>query len=105
MIREIRPGHRMEYRIVRRQCYYGSRYRIQYRDPDATIILRRYWWQFWRPTTPWQLVVHPDWGSSIMGFDDCRSAERGINAHIRQLRGIVEGWVPVTCPDDVTGNS
>lgn len=103
--REIRPGERIEYRIVRYDYGDFRRYRVEWRNPDTVTILRSRWWQFWRPKTFWRWVMKPGiYGAYIADFTTCADAEAGIDSDIRQRRGRAEGWVPVRCADEKAEN-
>ena len=99
-IRLIRPGERIQYRIVRRE---GSPvlYRIQWRNADTVAILRRYWWQLWRRRSSWQWLKRPGiYTMEVQTYSSCHAAEADIDTDVRERIGRAEGWIPVSCSDE-----
>ena len=105
IIRTIRPGERIEYRIIRREGDF-PRYRVEWRNPDIAIQPTQ-WWRFWNtdPAGLWRLMRRAGlYGDFILEFSNCHDAEACIDADVRERIGRAEGWVPVRCASEGADN-
>lgn len=103
IIRVIRQGERIEYRIVKRTGLF-NRYRVQYRNPDA-LIFKAKWWQPWKEDQQWSFLMTSGlYHNYVQEVSSCHDAEAVIDADLRERIGMAEGWVPVSCAEEGARN-